>query len=136
MKNSNHNQVVSLHQMWNTFNPSYIRDMISDKILYESFWVLRPIRGKEKFLKYIEEKLKTIKQGVNRNLILIESQVVHTMNNEDEYFLLLKQMMEGTYNESLIRVMVENGKIIKMGIEPVRRRFKVNMINDSELNNN
>lgn len=136
MKNSNHNQVVSLHQMWNTFNPSYIRDMISDKILYESFWVLRPIRGKEKFLKYIEEKLKTIKQGVNRNLILIESQVVHTMDNEDEYFLLLKQMIEGTYNESLIRVMVENGKIIKMGIEPVRRRFKVNMINDSELNNN
>lgn len=130
MKNSNFNHVESLNKMWNTLDPNHIKDLISENIHYESYWVLRPIRGKEGFLYYIERKLKTIKLGVERNYITIESQVVHTIDDPDEYFLILKHIMEGTHNESLIRVSVDNGKITRMGIEPVSRRFKVKIISD------
>lgn len=136
MKNSNYSQVVSLNKMWNTLDSSHISDLISNNIYYESYWVIRPIRRKERFLNYMSKKLKTIKTGVKRNQINIETQVVHPVENEEEYFLIMKQSVKGVYNESLITVSVEDGLIVKMGIEPLRRRFKVNMVIDSDVYNN
>jgi hypothetical protein len=121
MKTSNHSQVTSLQQMWNTFDPSCIRDIISDRIHYESYWVQRPIRGKKRFLGFIKKELQTIKETMKKYFISVESQVVHTIGIEDEYSLIIKHLVKGIKKESLITVSVNNGKITKMGIEPVKR---------------
>ena len=125
MKNSNHKQVVSLHQMWETFNPEPILEMVSDDIHYESKWVLRPINGKEQFLDYIEKKLKHIKAAVDKGEIEIHSSVGQVTGQDDEYFLLLYHTIRGKRFESLIRVTAEGGLIIKMSIEPLKKRFNI-----------
>ena len=135
MKNSNFSQVVSLNKMWNTLDPSHISDLISNNIYYESYWVIRPIRKKERFLDFFEKKLKTIKDAVQKGRVTIETKIVHIKGNDEEYFLILKQHVKGVYNESLITVSVKDGLIEKMTIEPLRRRFRVNMVVDTEVNN-
>ena len=132
MKNSNYNQVKSLHKMWNTLDPIYIKDLIADNIYYKSYWVFWPIRGKERFHNYFEKKLQTIRDAVERNNITIESQIVCAEDDEDEYFLIIRHKMKDMEYESLINVVVEDGKITEMGIGPLKRRFKVNMINIEE----
>lgn len=131
MKNSNYNQVVSLNQMWNTLDASHIINVVDENINYTSFWVLRPIDGREKFLDYIERKLKTIKEAVDRGDIKIQSFVGQAEGNTDEYFIILHHTIRGKNWESLIRVAVDNGFIVKMSIEPLKKRFNIHPVDES-----
>jgi hypothetical protein len=131
MNNSNHRQVISLYKMWKTFNPEPIREMVSDDIHYESHWVLRPIKGKEPFLDYIGKKLDTIKAAVDRGEIEIHSTVGHIDVQDDEFFLLLYHTIRGKKFESLIRVGVQNDLIVKMTIEPLKKRFNIQPMDET-----
>lgn len=131
MTNSNHKQVVSLHQMWETFDPEPILELVSVDIHYESHWVLRPIDGKESFLQYIVQKLITIKAAVDKGDIQIHSSVGQVGGQDEEYFLLLYHTIRGQKFESLIRVSVKNGLINRMSIEPVKRKFNILPLNQS-----
>ncbi len=126
MKTSNHSQVTSLQQMWNTFDLGSIKDIISGRIHYESYWVHKPIRGKKSFLGHIKKELQSLKETLRKNFLTIESHVVHTVGNDDEYCLILKHRVDGIRKESLITVSVHNGKIREIGIEPVKGSFYVN----------
>lgn len=132
MKNSNYNQVVSLNKMWNTLDPSYIINVVDENIHYTSFWVLRPIDGRERFLDYIERKLKTIKEAVDRGDIKIQSFVGQAEGNTYEYFIILQHTIRGKNWESLIRVIVDKGLIVKMSIEPMKRRFNIKPLEASD----
>ncbi len=125
MTTSNHKQVAALHQMWETFNPEPILTLVADEIHYESHWVLRPINGKERFLHYIEKKLQTIKAAVENGEIQIHSSIGHIEGQDDEYYLLLYHIIRGEKFESLIRVSVDGGLIVKMSIEPLKKRYNI-----------
>ncbi len=48
-------------QSWNNLDTKYIINELSDKIVYESQWVLIPVMGKSAFLEYLISKFKAIK---------------------------------------------------------------------------
>jgi hypothetical protein len=137
MTTSNHRQVVALHKMWETFNLEPIKELVADDIHYESHWVLRPINGKEHFLNYIEKKLATIKTAVERGEIEIHSSVGKVVGQDNEYFLLLYHTIRGKRFESFIKVGVKNDLIVKMTIEPLKKRFNIQQMDETtnEINN-
>lgn len=126
METSNHLQVVSLHQMWETFNTEPIKELVANNIHYESHWVTKPIKGKTKVLAYLLNRLKTIRSAVNRGEIEIRSSVARKVDGEiKEYFLLLYHIIRGKNFESLIRISVKNGLINRMSVEPVKKRYNI-----------
>ena len=54
----------------------------------------------------------------------------------DEYFIILRHTIRGKTWESLIRVTVDDGLIVNMSIEPLRRRFNVKMVTETGLSDN
>ncbi len=132
MTTSNHKQVVALQKMWENYDPEPIQKFVADDIRYESHWVLRPIKGKEPFLEYIGKKLETIKAAVDKGDIEVHSSVGHIDGQNNEYFLLLYHIIRGKRFESLIRVMVEGGLIVKMSIEPLKKRYNIVPMDESE----
>ena len=131
MTNSNHKQVESLHKMWETFNAEPIKNLVADEIRYKSHWVLNGLLGKEQFLDYIEKKLLNIKAAVDRGEIQIHSSIGHIEGQDNEYYILLYHTIRGQKFESLIRVAVDGGFIVKMSIEPLKKRFNIVPMNES-----
>jgi hypothetical protein len=126
MEKSNHLQVVSLNQMWETFNTEPIKELVANNIHFESHWGPRPIKGKTMVLDHLVNRLKSIRSAVNRGEIEIRSSVARKVDGEiNEYFLLLYHIIRGQNFESLIRVSVKNGLINRMSVEPVKRRFNI-----------
>jgi len=74
---------------------------------------------------YIEKKLQTIKAAVENGEIQIHSSIGHIEGQDDEYYLLLYHIIRGEKFESLIRVSVDGGLIVKMSIEPLKKRYNI-----------
>ena len=130
MQKSNLFQVVSLIKMWDTLTPEPILDLVTDDITYESFWVLIPIQGKQNFLIYIEKKLNTIKDAVERNKISLSTSLVQIEEIGDEYFILLKHTITGTDFETLLRVSVTGVLISKIQLTPVYKTYTLKLVTD------
>ena len=130
MQKSNLFQVVSLIKMWDTLTPEPILDLVSDDITYESFWVFIPIHGKQNFLFYIEKKLNTIKDAVERNKISLSTSLVQIEEIGDEYFILLKHTITGTDFETLLRVSVTGVLISKIQLTPVYKTYTLKLVTD------
>jgi hypothetical protein len=64
MENSTQIEIENLRKLarsWNNLDTKYIINELSDNIVYESQWVLIPVKGKTVFLEYLVSKFKAIK---------------------------------------------------------------------------
>lgn len=119
--------------MWETFNSEPIRELISDDFIYQSHWVLRPIKCKTRFFEYIEKKLVTIKNAIETGEIEIQFSIGQIPGQDDEYFLLIYHTIRNNRFQSMIRVEVVNDLIIRMSIEPLKRRYNIHPIDLNSL---
>ena len=130
MQETNLIQVVSLIKMWDTLTSEPIIELVTEDITYESFWVLIPIQGKQNFLIYIEKKLNTIKDAIERNKISLSTSLVQIEEIEDEYFILLKHTITGTDFESLLRVSLTGVLISKIELTPVYKTYTLKLVTE------
>ena len=63
MNNQETENLKQLARSWNNLDISYIEKELADDLVYESQWVLIPIKGKEKFLFYLHSKFNAIKSN-------------------------------------------------------------------------
>lgn len=52
-------------KMWNNLDSSYIEKYLSNKTIYESQWVFGSLKGKNKILKYFNEKLYSVTNSLS-----------------------------------------------------------------------
>ena len=90
MKENNYLQAVSLTKMWNTFSTESISDFIAEDIIYNPFGLNFSIQGKENYLSYIEQSIKTLKVTFEVLEFTFSCQLVQIDGFKDEYFILLK----------------------------------------------
>ncbi len=50
---------------WNNLDISYIENHLHEDMEYTSQWVLETMYGKDRYLKYLEAKFNTIRNGIN-----------------------------------------------------------------------
>ena len=115
---TNHTQVQKVNQMWNTLSTEPIQDILSEDMEYVSVWVLMSIIGKEKFLYYMNRKLKTISDGQKQGKIILSSKVVTIFGFEGEDFVQLNYQIDGVSKDILIRVVVNNSLIQSIQLFP------------------
>jgi len=115
---TNHTQVQKVNQMWNTLSTEPIQDILSEDMEYVSVWVLMSIIGKEKFLYYMNRKLKTISDGQKQGKIILSSKVVTIFGFEGEDFVQLNYQMDGVSKDILIRVVVNSSLIHSIQLFP------------------
>lgn len=104
--------------MWNTLSTEPIQDILSEDMEYVSVWVLMSIIGKEKFLYYMNRKLKTISDGQKQGKIILSSKVVTIFGFEGEDFVQLNYQMDGVSKDILIRVVVNSSLIQSIQLFP------------------
>lgn len=115
--------------MWRTLDPIHILGLVSENIIYESFWVIFPIVSKDEFLTYIEQKLNTIKEAVLRGKISIQVQIVVIEGIDDQYFIRMNHTIGKNDFDSLISVSVsEDGLINKISFLPTLPQFKLKQL--------
>ena len=120
MKKSNYLQTLSLLRMYKTFNPIHFKRLVSDDVIYKSSFVFYQIEGKNEVLIHLENKLRTIKEGVVRGMVTLKSQLVVIEGISDQYFIQLNHTIDNNDYECLITVYVkEDGLIRKILITPI-----------------
>lgn len=116
----NYFQALSISEMWNFLDISYISGIVSDEVVSESYWVVNPLAGKEDFLMHMERKLETVRNAVQAGDVQLFAHVVSIEGIFHECFVKLIQIVKGQFNESLISISVnEDGTIHLITINPL-----------------
>ncbi len=83
MKNTELNLLKKLESSWNDLSTDHIESFLADDIIYESQFVMTPIKGKSAVIKYLKKKFRTIRKEMRQN---------HSNHNADIGYLPLFNM--------------------------------------------
>ncbi len=67
MKNTELNLLKKLESSWNDLSTDHIESFLADDIIYESQFVMTPIKGKSAVIKYLKKKFRTIRKEMRQN---------------------------------------------------------------------
>lgn len=93
--------IRSLAKSWNNLDIQYMKDEVSDTIVYGSYWNGGIINGKETFLSYMNAKFSALKFAQSFKTISVNAELVKW---KDEPYVFLSQITEESIREVLISV--------------------------------
>ena len=75
MQKQETNTLRQLAKSWNNLDTSFIERELADDFIYESQWVLTPVRGKREFLSYLHSKFTAIKTAMQSQTMTVTAEI-------------------------------------------------------------
>ncbi len=98
--------VIEFAKTWNNLDSSYIRELLAPDFHYASQWVFSEIESKNKFLEYLEGKLKAVADSGD----IIIAEVGNYWSN---YCLVLTQFKNGSNKKVTFLIETKDGQIVR-----------------------
>ena len=96
---------------WNTLDVKHIEPYLSDDYIYDSFWVLETMKGKENYIDYLKGKFDAIKKTGSK----VDAGIVF-QSKIDEYVVAIGQ--DGI-RDAALQIWAKGGKITHMWMRPI-----------------
>ena len=104
-------------ECWNTLNSAKLKFFLSDHVEYNSQWVIQSIKGKDEFLNYFNEKLKTLRINLNNSQVNAQIKTVRNyLKYDEELCLEITQQKEGSIMQVYLIIEISNGKITQINM--------------------
>ena len=97
--------LIQLAKCWNHLDTSYVREYLSDNLVYDSQWVLENIMGKDDYLTYLEPKLEAIRVSRDAGKMVVVAELASLQESEFTPIIVLTQVQ--TREVVKISVLVE-----------------------------
>lgn len=114
MINTETEGLVQLAKSWNNLDTSYIEHELAHDFIYESQWVLTPIKGKKKFISYLKLKFTVIKLVMQSESMTITAELAILPTMQNRPCIVLSQIT----SEGLIKISILI-KILKRKIKRI-----------------
>lgn len=113
-----HNEIESLKKLaksWNNLDTRYIEKELSENFIYESQWVLMPIKGSKEFLDYLQAKFQAIKSAMQKEIMSVTAEIAFHPAIDYHIIILTQITGEGVRQVSVL-TKTENNKINRIDV--------------------
>ena len=104
--------VIAYAKAWNRLDASYLTHYLALDAVNESQYVLEPIKGKIKYIRFLKNKIKTIKNGADDMRVFVQLASIRDLVVKKRYCAIISQ----NKNEYVILFQVGNGKIKRIDL--------------------
>ncbi len=105
-----------LAKCWNSLSIVAIESELVDDVIYESQWVLTPIKGKKEFLLYLNSKFEAIKSSMKYKGMIVTAEIaVHPLIH-NRPCIVLSQFTDGEMWQALILLSNQGDKIKRIDV--------------------
>jgi len=105
------NTLRKLAKSWNNLDSSFIEKELDDDFIYESQWVLNPIKGKLKFLSYLQSKFTAIKSAMEHQQMIVTAEIAYYPTMQNRPCIVLTQITKGRIIQVIVLIKTQEGKI-------------------------
>lgn len=108
-------------QSWKNHDTSYIKEVLSEDVVYESQWIYYPIHGKSNVINYLDVFFDAFEEGIRMGEIDFSVEIKQ-MDNENT-IQMNRKVFGKDFKTLLIITIDENGLITKIGNTPKNQVF-------------
>lgn len=131
----NHIEIKKLKLLkvtWEKLDSFFIEDSLDEKVLYESHWVIIPLKGRTKVLKYLNVKFLNLRSAMRESLIIICPRIGFVKKNKRPC-LLISQIILDKLIQVKIQIELKDDLISKIEICLIRN-FSDIIFSEHEIN--
>src|SRR5690554_6830110 len=105
-----------LARSWNNLDISFIQKELNDDFIFESQWVLSPIKGEVEFLSYLQSKFAAIKDSMRSPTMVVTAEIAFqpSLNNRP-CIVLTQTTLEETRQVSIL-IEIQEKKIKRIDV--------------------
>jgi hypothetical protein len=101
-----------LAQCWNNLDTRFIVTELADDVIYESQWVLIPIKGRTEFLSYLQIKFQAIKSAMQSEIMSVSAELALHPKVNNRPCLVLTQITKNGIIQVSVFIELRESKII------------------------
>lgn len=105
-----------LARSWNNLDVKYIERLLANNFIYESQWVLIPIKGKSLFLSYLNLKFLAIRSVMQNEQISITAELAFHPSLKNKPCIILTQKNVNGIVKVLLRIKIKQEKIRRINV--------------------
>lgn len=105
-----------LAKSWNNLDVSFIEPVLSGDVVYESQWVLTPLKGKERVLAFLKSKFGTIRDSVALNGMLVLAETGQIPKPANRPCIVLTQTLGNEINRATLLIEIQNEMISRIDV--------------------
>ena len=105
-----------LAKSWNNLDVSFIEPVLAGDVVYESQWVLTPLKGKEQVLAFLKSKFGTIRDSVALNGMLVLAETGRIPKPGNRPCIVLTQTLGNEINRATLLIEIQNKMISRIDV--------------------
>lgn len=110
------NILRQLAKSWNNLDTSFIEPVLADDFIYESQWVLTPIKGKGKFLSYLQSKFIAIKTAMQLQTMTVTAEIALHPSMQNRPCIVLTQITSDGIRQVSLLIKTQERKIKRIDV--------------------
>ncbi len=105
-----------LAKSWNNLDTRHIEEVLSENFIYESQWVLMPIKGNKEFLDYLQAKFKAIKSAMQKGAMYVTAEIAFHPAIQFKPIIVITQITGEGVRQVSVLTKTENNKISRIDV--------------------
>lgn len=101
---------------WNNLDINFIQNELMDDFIFESQWVLIPIKGKVEFLSYLQSKFATIKELMCSQAMAVTAEIAFQPSLNNRPCIVLTQTTVEETRQVSILIEIQEKKIKRIDL--------------------
>lgn len=111
MQQQETNTLRQLAKSWNNLETSFIERELADDFIYESQWVLTPVKGKREFLSYLHSKFTAIKTAMQSQTMTVTAEIALQPSMQNKPCIVLTQITSEGIRQVSLLIKIQKRKI-------------------------
>lgn len=116
MENKEIQNLRLLAKCWNNLDVSYINGFLASDLVYESQWVLTPLKGSSNFLNYLFQKFNAIKTAMLSQVISVSAEIGFCTELANRPCLVLTQITNESIRQVTVLIETKADKISRIDV--------------------
>lgn len=116
MQKQETNTLRQLAKSWNNLDTSFIERELADDFIYESQWVLTPVRGKREFLSYLHSKFTAIKTAMQSQTMTVTAEIALQPSMQNKPCIVLTQITSEGIRQVSLLIKIQKRKIKRIDV--------------------
>ncbi len=116
MQKQETNTLRQLAKSWNNLDTSFIERELADDFIYESQWVLTPVKGKREFLSYLHSKFTAIKTAMQSQTMTVTAEIALQPSMQNKPCIVLTQITSEGIRQVSLLIKIQKRKIKRIDV--------------------
>lgn len=117
MENKEIQNLRLLAKCWNNLDASLINGFLASDFVYESQWVLTPLKGSSNFFNYLFQKFNAIKTAMLLSQVMsVSAEIGYCTELSNRPCLLLTQITNETIHQVTVLIEIKADKISRIDV--------------------